>query len=111
MDVMTLLDQAKSVGLSVEVHGERLVIKGPKRAAAIVQELARQKTAVLAMLSTKASPGFTDRQDRKADTDVGPKLEENPVRPPMHDHQSPGKAVSGPVRDRLRHGQPRRQDL
>lgn len=59
MDVMILLERAKSAGLTVEAQGDRLLVKGPKRAATIVQELGRQKTAVLAVLSAKSSPTAT----------------------------------------------------
>jgi len=77
MEILTLLNQAKSAGLSIEVQGDQLVMRGPKRAAAIAQELGRQKAAVLAALSTKAFPGVVERQDTKADTDAGRKWEEN----------------------------------
>ena len=53
MDVLTLLKQARSAGLCVETRGDQPVVKGPKRAAAIAQDLARQKAAVLAALSTE----------------------------------------------------------
>jgi hypothetical protein len=82
MDVVTLLDQAKSAGLSVEAHGDQLVVKGPKRAAAIVQELGRHKAAVLAILSPNAAPGTAEPQHEKAASVSGSKPKENePARP------------------------------
>ena len=75
--ILTLLDRAESAGLSVMARGTQLVIKGPKRAAAIVQELILQKAAVLGMLSAKAPPGSTGCQDGMVDLDAGSKLEEN----------------------------------
>jgi hypothetical protein len=73
MDSLTLLTQVRSAGLIVEAKGDQLVIRGPKRAGAIVQELARQKVSVLAMLAAEASPGSTEHL---ADMAVRPKSEE-----------------------------------
>ena len=67
MDVMILLERAKSAGLTVEAQGARLLVKGPKRAATIIQELGRQKTAVLAVLSAKSSPTATASGGGKVD--------------------------------------------
>ena len=77
MDVVTLLDQAKSAGLSVKAHGDQLVVRGPKRAAAIVQELGRHKAAVLAILSPNAAPAAAEPQDGKAESNSMPKDSES----------------------------------
>lgn len=73
MEILTLLDQAKSAGLSVEAHGDQLVVKGPTRAAAIVQELGRHKAAVLAILSPNAAPATAEPQDGKTGSDAATK--------------------------------------
>lgn len=75
MDILTLLTQAESAGLIVEAKGDQLVIRGPKRAAALVQELARQKVTVLTVLAAEAQQESTECQEGKADTDVGPTSE------------------------------------
>ena len=69
MDILTLLDQAKSAGISVEARGDQLFVQGPKRAMALIQDIGRQKDAVLAMLSKKAHPVAMDPKDGKLDTD------------------------------------------
>jgi hypothetical protein len=73
MELLTLLERAKSSGLTVEARGDRLVVKGRKSAAAIAQELGRQKDAVLAMLSKEAHPAATEPTDGKPDTGAGTK--------------------------------------
>lgn len=78
MDILTLLNQARAAGLSVKAQGERLDIEGPEQAAAIAQELGRQKAAVLAVLVAEAQPGSTGCREVKADTDVGRKSEDCP---------------------------------
>jgi hypothetical protein len=50
MDVVALLREAHSSGLSVSVDGDRLVVTGPKSAADVVRKLADNKSAVLAAL-------------------------------------------------------------
>ena len=49
--VKLLLDQARSAGLTVEAHGDKLVVRGPKRAEAIVRELVQHKAAVMEVLT------------------------------------------------------------
>ena len=50
MDGLTLLNKAQSAGLTVEAQGDRLFIKGPRRAEAVAKELIDRKTAVMAAL-------------------------------------------------------------
>ena len=58
MDGLTLLANARSAGLVVEVQGRDLRIKGPKQAEGIARELIQHKAIVLAALSSPvvASP-------------------------------------------------------
>ena len=54
MGSLTLLAQARAAGLSVAADGDRLIIKGPRRAGPIAHELMGHKAEVLALL--EASP-------------------------------------------------------
>jgi hypothetical protein len=56
MEVLALLRRAQEVGLRIEPKGDRLLIRGPKRAEAVVKLLAEHKAEVLAALS----PSFVD---------------------------------------------------
>jgi hypothetical protein len=56
MDGVKLLAKARSAGLTVEADGDRLVIKGPKGAKAMVQELTEHKAAVLLALASDGLP-------------------------------------------------------
>ena len=51
MDAVALLDRAQEAGLHIESKGDRLLIRGPKRAEAVVKLLAEHKAEVLAALS------------------------------------------------------------
>jgi hypothetical protein len=50
MDGLTLLRRAHDVGLRLEAAGDKLVIRGPKRAEPVVKLLAQHKAEVLAAL-------------------------------------------------------------
>jgi hypothetical protein len=54
--VAALLRRAQEVGLRVEPMGDKLLVRGPKRAEAVVKLLAEHKAEVLAALS----PSFVD---------------------------------------------------
>jgi hypothetical protein len=56
MGSLTLLDQARAAGLSVAAVGDRLVIRGPRRAEPIACELMGRKAEVLALLVAPAEP-------------------------------------------------------
>jgi hypothetical protein len=56
MDVLALLQRAQEVGLRVEPIGGKLLVRGPKRAEAVVTLLVEHKAEVLAALS----PSFVD---------------------------------------------------
>ena len=51
MDTLALLQRAHEVGLRVEPMGDKLLVRGPKRAEAVVKLLAEHKAEVLAALS------------------------------------------------------------
>ena len=56
MDALTLINRAQEVGLRIELMGDTLLVRGPKRAEAVVKLLAEHKAEVLAALS----PSFDD---------------------------------------------------
>ncbi len=56
MDGLILLNKAQSAGLTVEAQGDRLFIKGPKRAEAVAKELIDRKTVVMAALTLIPKP-------------------------------------------------------
>ena len=51
MDGMTLLGEARAAGLDVQAQGNRLVIRGPRRAECVARRLLAHKTLVLAALA------------------------------------------------------------
>ena len=51
MDAVALLHRAQEAGLRIEPMGDRLLVRGPKRAEAVVKLLAEHKAEVLAALS------------------------------------------------------------
>ena len=67
MDAVALLHRARKVGLRVEPMGERLVVRGTKRAEALVKLLALHKAEVLAALAPGASTSERGDQERAAD--------------------------------------------
>jgi hypothetical protein len=52
MDTLALLHRAQEVGLRIEPMGDTLLVRGPKRAEAVVKLLAEHKAEVLAALSS-----------------------------------------------------------
>ena len=50
MDAVALLHRAQEVGLRIEPMGDKLLVRGPKRAEAVVKLLAEHKAEVLAVL-------------------------------------------------------------
>ncbi len=55
MDGVALLKQAASVGLSVRADGDKLVIRGPRKAEPVVRLLTEHKPAVLAAINAEPS--------------------------------------------------------
>jgi hypothetical protein len=54
MDGITLLREAEAAGLSVEVVGDKLVVRGPKRAEAVALRLLAHKPDVIKALRAPA---------------------------------------------------------
>lgn len=52
MDFMKLISEANAAGLSVRADGDKLVVRGPRSAEAIVQRLMAHKEEVLAIVRT-----------------------------------------------------------
>jgi len=59
MDAVTLIEEAQAIGLSIEVDGDHLHVRGPKEAGHIVHQLRANKVAVLAVLREKKIPPTT----------------------------------------------------
>jgi len=61
MDGLTLLEEARAAGLSVRTEGDRLHIRGPRRAEAVAHRLIAHKALVLEALAagTLPDPGIT----------------------------------------------------
>lgn len=51
MDALTLLRHAQDAGLHIQRAGDKLLVKGPRRAAVVVKMLAMHKAEVLALLA------------------------------------------------------------
>jgi hypothetical protein len=67
MDAVALLHRAQEVGLRIEPIDDKLLIRGPKRAEAVVELLAAHKAEVLAALAVGAST--SERGDQENATD------------------------------------------
>ena len=67
MDAVALLHRAQEAGLRIEPMGEKLLVRGPKRAEAVVKLLASHKAEVLAALAPGASTSGRGDQERAAD--------------------------------------------
>ena len=70
MDAVALLRRAQEVGLRVEPMGDRLVVRGPKRAEAVVELLTAHKAEVLAALAPASTSKCTDRDAAVAGTEA-----------------------------------------
>jgi hypothetical protein len=57
MDGLTLLQEARAAGLTVQADGERLRVRGPRGAEPLVQQLVANKTAVLSALAVSQALG------------------------------------------------------
>ena len=70
---VNLLAEARSAGLVVKADGDRLVIEGPKRAAAVAQKLIQHKAEVMAALAAGATCSPQPQQpQRKAPPQAPP---------------------------------------
>jgi hypothetical protein len=54
MDALTLLRQARDAGLAVAAEGDKLLIRGPRRAEPVVRLIAMHKPEVMAALANGA---------------------------------------------------------
>jgi len=66
MDAVALLRRAQEVGLRVKPMGEKLLVRGPKHAEAMVKLLAEHKAEVLAALSPSIGSRWRERFAAKA---------------------------------------------
>ena len=71
MDAVALLRRAQEVGLRVEPIGDKLLVRGPKRAEAVVELLAAHKAEVLAALAPASTSKCTDQDAAVAATEAG----------------------------------------
>src|SRR5262245_24084320 len=71
MDAVALLRRAQEVGLRVEPIGDKLLVRGPKRAEAVVDLLAAHKAEVLAALAPASTSKCTDQDAAVAATEAG----------------------------------------
>jgi hypothetical protein len=71
MDVMRLLRRAQEVGLRVEPIGDKLLVRGTKRAEAVVELLAAHKAELLAVLAPASTSKCTDQDAAVAATEAG----------------------------------------
>ena len=67
MDAVALLHRAQEAGLRVEPMGDKLLVRGPKRAEAVVKLLEAHKGEVLAALALGAST--SERGDQESAVD------------------------------------------
>ena len=71
MGGMTLLDEAHAAGLAVIIDGDKLVVRGPRRAEPIARELLANKREVMAVLATaEALPRGRTTEDARAWRDL-----------------------------------------
>jgi hypothetical protein len=66
MDGVTLLDEARAAGLSVQADGDRLRIRGPRRAEPIARRLIANKALVPHALAGRLPPDWHLQWDERA---------------------------------------------
>ncbi len=78
MDGVALLKQAASVGLSVRADGDKLVIRGPRKAEQVVRLLTEHKPAVLATINADGAnlPQGDFTTDQAANLPLAPAIDE-----------------------------------
>ena len=72
MDGMTLLHRARDAGLAVAAEGDKLVIRGPRRAEPVARLLIEHKPAVMAALT----PPFPKERDGSVCCECGTLIDE-----------------------------------
>jgi len=50
MDGLTILNEARAAGLEIKIDGDRLVVRGPRSAAPLAEQLLGMKQEVIALL-------------------------------------------------------------
>jgi hypothetical protein len=60
MDAVILISEASAAGLRLWLDGENLRVSGPKAAAAIVERIKVERSAVMAALRTETGSTFAD---------------------------------------------------
>jgi hypothetical protein len=66
MDGLTLLEEARAAGLSVLADGDRLCIRGPRRAEPVARRLIAHKALVLQALADRLPPDWHLQWDERA---------------------------------------------
>jgi len=69
MDGLSLLAEARAAGLTVRVAGDKLVIRGPRRATSVAEKLLAHKADV--MQSLAGNVGSIDNASEKEPSDGG----------------------------------------
>jgi hypothetical protein len=70
VDGMTLLHRAEEAGLAVKAEGDKLVIRGPKRAEPVARLLLDNKPRILAALAAGTALHTTARHRNAVDRDI-----------------------------------------
>jgi hypothetical protein len=84
MDTLSLLAVAQEAGLTVQAVGDKLVVRGPRAAEALVHEIREHKAELLVALRPAASPEADQADadhDADHDGDVDRADQRAPVRP------------------------------
>jgi hypothetical protein len=58
MDGLTLLEQGRAAGLTIESDGDRLIIRGPRRATDLAREILEHKAELVALLGPPTPPDW-----------------------------------------------------
>ncbi len=75
MGGVALLDEARAAGLTVRADGDRLVVRGPRRCAALARSILDHKPDVMALLA------FPIHKPRRVALSPVPLVEMYPVKP------------------------------
>ena len=95
MRPMNLLAEAKSAGVIVTVNGDRLHVKGPKRAAAIIQKLAQYKMEVMLALAAATRTARLDNRPAMPTATGGPACKPTTVFSPEYRYGPRNRLVPG----------------
>ena len=71
MDAMTLLREAREAGLAVHIDGDKLVVKGPRTAAPVVEKLRQHKPEIMEALRSPCCPACGRRAGPPLDVSDG----------------------------------------